>query len=106
MGGITTFLGTVPLAFSSSEIFTSVFIAFIALVVLGITHGLILLPVILSIFGTEDSTYRPKGTICKDSMTPTESEASEEDECGKAGAIGKIEAGSNECEEEEDDMFV
>jgi predicted RND superfamily exporter protein len=34
MGGITTFLGTIPLAFSSSEIFTTIFIAFISLVVL------------------------------------------------------------------------
>ena len=55
MGGITTFLGTVPLAFSSSEIFSTVFIAFITLVVLGISHGLILLPVILSTIGPEDT---------------------------------------------------
>jgi predicted RND superfamily exporter protein len=54
MGGITTFLGTLPLAFSSSSTFTTVFIAFLALVILGITHGLILLPVLLCLFGTED----------------------------------------------------
>jgi Niemann-Pick C1 protein len=104
MGGITTFLGTVPLAFSSSEIFTSVFIAFIALVVLGITHGLILLPVILGIVGTEDSTYGPEGSICKDSMAPSESDVSKEGEGGKAAVIGNSEGGSNG--EEEDDMFV
>jgi Niemann-Pick C1 protein len=51
MGGVTTFLGTLPLAFSTSKIFTTVFVAFLALVVLGITHGLILLPVLLCRFG-------------------------------------------------------
>jgi Niemann-Pick C1 protein len=54
MGGVTTFLGTLPLAFSTSKIFTTVFVAFLALVVLGITHGLILLPVLLCRFGPED----------------------------------------------------
>jgi Niemann-Pick C1 protein len=54
LGGITTFLGTVPLAFSTSQIFFTVFIAFMALVTLGISHGLILLPVILATIGTEE----------------------------------------------------
>merc|ERR1712226_598783 len=54
IGGVSTFLGTLPLAFSSSEIFYTVFIAFVGIVTLGIGHGLILLPVILSIVGPED----------------------------------------------------
>ena len=54
VGGISTFLGTVPLAFSQSQIFNTVFIAFLGLVTLGVSHGLILLPVILSTIGTED----------------------------------------------------
>lgn len=53
IGAITTFLGTLPLAFSTSDIFYTVFIAFLALVVLGATHGLILLPVVLSMIGPE-----------------------------------------------------
>jgi predicted RND superfamily exporter protein len=60
IGGISTFLGTLPLAFSSSEIFSTIFITFVGLVVLGCAHGLILLPVILSTIGPEDQVR--KGT--------------------------------------------
>lgn len=54
LGGLTTFLGTVPMMFSTSEIFYIIFIGFMALVVLGVSNGLILLPVILATFGTEE----------------------------------------------------
>lgn len=57
-GGISTFLGTIPLAFSTSTIFSTVFIAFVGLVVLGVSHGLILLPVVLSMIGPEDQIVR------------------------------------------------
>ena len=64
LGGITTFLGTVPLIFSTSQIFFTVFIAFMALVFLGATHGLILLPVILSTVGTEDQVSATHEVPC------------------------------------------
>ncbi|CAB9500204.1 Pick C1-like protein 1 [Seminavis robusta] len=51
VGGLSTCLGVVPLAFSSSGILKTVFISFIAMVTLGIGHGLILLPVLLSYWG-------------------------------------------------------
>jgi predicted RND superfamily exporter protein len=54
MGGISTFLGTLPLAFCTSEIFRSMFFGFLGLVTLGCSHGLILMPVILSTIGPED----------------------------------------------------
>merc|ERR1719330_142907 len=53
VGGISTFLGVLPLAFSTSSTFSTIFVAFMALVVLGIAHGLILLPVLLSMFGPQ-----------------------------------------------------
>lgn len=51
VGGLSTFLGVIPLAFSTSAILRTVFTAFFAMVTLGLTHGLILLPVVLSLLG-------------------------------------------------------
>jgi len=51
IGGTSTFLGLVPLAWSTSLILRNTYICFLAMVVLGILHGLVLLPVILSIIG-------------------------------------------------------
>ena len=99
MGGITTFLGTVPLAFSASEIFTTVFIAFITLVVLGISHGLILLPVILSIFGPEDTIYMG-------SMSETERSHSFNDIENRKTGEGTCNNVSVDDEEEDDEMYA
>ena len=51
LGGLTTFLGVIPLALSSMKIFLPVFYSFLAMVILGVAHGLVLLPVILSLVG-------------------------------------------------------
>lgn len=51
IGGVTTFLGVCPLVLSTTHIFMTVFWAFLAIVALGFTHGLILLPVVLSVIG-------------------------------------------------------
>jgi Niemann-Pick C1 protein len=61
IGGISTALGVVPLAFSTSEIFSTVFITFIGLVLLGLSHGLVLLPVLLSLVGPTVSISSIKG---------------------------------------------
>jgi predicted RND superfamily exporter protein len=54
LGGLSTLLGTLPLAFCSSAILRSAFIAALGMITLGLGHGLILLPVLLSMFGTEE----------------------------------------------------
>jgi len=64
-GGVSTLLGTLPLAFSSSSIFRTIFLAFMALSILGMGHGLILLPVLLSTFGPEDQTSSSRKSTCR-----------------------------------------
>mmetsp|Transcript_13786 Transcript_13786/g.19271 ORF Transcript_13786/g.19271 Transcript_13786/m.19271 type:complete len:918 (+) Transcript_13786:223-2976(+) len=56
VGGLSTLLGVIPLALSSTDIFITVFVTFSGLVVLGMSHGLILLPVVLSIVGPAAET--------------------------------------------------
>lgn len=51
VGGLTTLVGVLPLVFSSVNIFLTVFYAFFAMITLGVSHGLILMPVILSYVG-------------------------------------------------------
>jgi predicted RND superfamily exporter protein len=53
VGGLSTMLGVLPLAFSTSDLMRTVFVAFMGMVVIGISHGLIVLPVVLSIIGPE-----------------------------------------------------
>jgi Patched family len=55
IGGFSTFLGVLPLFFSSSELLRTLFFAFIGMVLLGCSHGLILLPVLLLCFGPLDT---------------------------------------------------
>jgi predicted RND superfamily exporter protein len=54
LGGTSTVIATIPLAFSSSKIFLAVFIIFMSFVVLSLVHGLVFLPILLTIFGPQD----------------------------------------------------
>merc|ERR1712166_74443 len=51
LGGLTTFIGIAPLAFSNSTVFRTFFKMFFGIIIYGVGHGLILMPVVLSLFG-------------------------------------------------------
>lgn len=67
LGGLSTFLGVTPLAFSTSTILRTVFTSLFSMVILGVAHGLVLLPVVLSVIGPqtdirEDSSLKRRGS--------------------------------------------
>jgi len=75
-GAISTFLAVVVLLFSSSYVFRVLATQFALTVVLGVLHGLVALPVMLSTIGPkpfasaekdDDSTGKPAGTL-KDTL--------------------------------------
>jgi Niemann-Pick C1 protein len=68
IGGTSTFLGVVPLAFSTSDIFFTIFIIFMGLVVLGVSHGLILLPVVLSLIGPVENVTKKVKSLESDEL--------------------------------------
>merc|ERR1719348_1880203 len=53
-GGFSTMLAFVLVAFSSSYVYLTFFKMFVCVVVFGLFHGLIFLPVVLGIIGSED----------------------------------------------------
>jgi len=52
-GGLTTFLAITPFLLSVLIVFRIIFNAFFAMVTVGIIHGIVLLPVVLSVWGPE-----------------------------------------------------
>jgi Patched family len=57
VGGMSTLLGVIPLWLSTSSVLQTVFTCFFAMIALGVTHGLVLLPVVLSMCGPTNSVY-------------------------------------------------
>lgn len=57
LGGLSTFLGIFPLMFSGNEIIYIFVITFGGVVLLGLLHGLVLLPVLLSILGPQEQVF-------------------------------------------------
>lgn len=51
LGALSTFLGVMPLALAQSSLFRTFFKMFVAIVLSGVAHGLVLCPVLLSMCG-------------------------------------------------------
>jgi multidrug efflux pump subunit AcrB len=94
VGGLSTFLGVIPLAFSTSGIFKTTFTIFIGMVTLGIGHGLILFPVVLSLVGPTDHV---EGVRLIHTILEKENIEEEEEE-GAAVIVDKLST-QNELEE-------
>lgn len=88
VGGFSTLVGVLPLAFSSSEIFFTTFVIFFGLVLLGLMHGLILLPVLLSMFGPLDSIHEDEDESDNQKEAPTSPEEDHE-----STSIGRTDTG-------------
>lgn len=103
LGGISTFLGVLPLAISTSEIFQNLFICFLAMVVLGVTHGLILLPVVLSLVGPNSSGRNLRKIIADEfvnsvdcSVKSDKQESNTEDHSVDTNDLEKLQAYTND----------
>lgn len=73
-GALTTFLAVVVLLFSKSYVFVTLSIQFALTVGLGVTHGLVLLPVLLSLLGPKafSSAEEHGGKIASENEFPDE----------------------------------
>jgi hypothetical protein len=82
IGGATTFLSVCPLVLSTTHIFMTVFWAFLGIVVLGFTHGLILFPVVLSLIGPV-RTHQQKGPPFQEELAKQPTGSSSESSTAK-----------------------
>ena len=97
VGALSTCLAVIPLALSTSGIFSTVFVSFMAMVTLGIGHGVILLPVVLSICGPQGYVDNCNPSVVfKDNLD----ENSEEDDMSKASEGAAVTSFVTENDEE------
>lgn len=107
VGGLTTFLGVCPLVLSSTHIFMTVFWAFAAIVVLGFAHGVILLPVVLSLVGPVATHQKQRtaddeaGGIPAKIVTPKHTGAGKRKPSSSPTTFSKVEVGIKESSSEE-----
>lgn len=98
VGGISTTLGVLPMSLSTSEIMNTVFISFFVMIVLGVTHGLIFLPVMLSIFGPTTNFMNPlEGTndLALKVNGDSDTDESSDDDDGAAKRTASVELSKN-----------
>ena len=71
VGGVTTMTSALPLGLTASLAFQTFFFTFLAIPVLGIAHGLILLPVILSLWGPHEEPTSSEPSASKSGVSST-----------------------------------
>ena len=69
-GGFSTFLAFILLAGSKSHVFSSFFKIFFLVVTFGLYHGLVFLPVVLSLFGPSPLTLAGEKSFVKSNVIP------------------------------------
>ena len=69
-GGFSTFLAFILLAGSKSHVFSSFFKIFFLVVTFGLYHGLVFLPVLLSLFGPSPLTSAGEKSFVKSNVIP------------------------------------
>ena len=79
IGGLSTFLGVVPLLFSTSSLMKSLFFGFWGMVILGILHGTMLLPVLLSYVGPIETAPMTIASMTPDGMAEMEKAKNDSD---------------------------
>eukprot|EP00540_Astrosyne_radiata_P023299 CAMPEP_0116824920 /NCGR_PEP_ID=MMETSP0418-20121206/1665_1 /TAXON_ID=1158023 /ORGANISM="Astrosyne radiata, Strain 13vi08-1A" /LENGTH=539 /DNA_ID=CAMNT_0004453345 /DNA_START=209 /DNA_END=1828 /DNA_ORIENTATION=+ len=60
LGGLSTFLGILALSLADGQVFFVFFVMFVSMVLLGVAHGLVFLPVVLSYVGPDFVVMRNK----------------------------------------------
>lgn len=94
LGGLSTLLGILPLAFSTSAVMRTIFTGLCAMLVLAISHGLILLPVLLSMVGplpgsnTSSTTGESVGEM--HSSTDSDSDFWESSKCMHSDSVSDL----------------
>lgn len=91
MGGFSTFLSMVVLAFAASQIFRIFFKMFFGIVVLDLVHGLCILPVHLSLL-----CWRPAVGIRP--PLPENTSGKQSNVCSRVDALCAPESGKNNCD--------
>lgn len=83
-GGFTTFLGVLFVSWNEELAFRTIFITFIGITTLGVGHGLIFIPVVLSLLGPMDDCNTDenhiRGSEFEKCLIGAEDETSAEDE--------------------------
>lgn len=92
-GAMSTFLAVVVLLFSTSYVFETLSRQFCVTVVLGVLHGLVLLPVLLSLFG-------PKPFASAENPDDSDAETFGETEKGSMAKQKYKEEGSSDKDQE------